>query len=526
MDRQPLETSQSDGCSQAPTRTPCMGRLTFGDMVLELPVDDEHKANRKILGVLGREVKERQTGKPVLTFQQLADQLQYGDRRDVQNFHRELRLSNYDMQRFVSRKATKHDRVFPLIEAAILDTPLLPPHQQYLSFCETHPTEPVSEETFRKYANEIDGLKIVKRVQQMVKTGTDTLDFSQYLTEVLACERLSHAKKKEIMAIAPECDEDSCSTTVEAVSFRPQTMQKKLLVVFLFACNVSQEVLALLMGVSKPSIHYWIAGICSEEFEWQMLREITCWSGKVSVDEKWGKIKGKWYFVLCAVDSVSGFPLLLALYPTLDTVSWGLFFKRFRALYGRPNLIQCDGSYALAAARDVVFPGVQYQLCKFHTLKNLMKRLRQHVSDASRFTRCVGFAKRIFTNASVSSRKYAAKTLQTLAGQEVSDYIDGHILSPWRHLTRSLTNNAAERFNRKIEKCFSGRYGLPSPESAAILLRSLWFKEILLNGQQHLDVTSPFNTLDLAKPCQEYVNSHQILHFFHEHNPELLEKLA
>ena len=503
-----------------------MGRLTFGDMYLELPIDDDHTANRKVLGVLGREIRWADTGTPVFTFQRLADQLDYADRRNVQNFHREFTACDNDVQSFVTRKATKHDRLFPLIEAAMLETPLLSPHQQYLSFCEAHPTESLSEETFRKYANEIDGVKIVKRMQQMVRPGTDTLDMSRYLTEVLTYDRLSHAKKKEIVEVFPAIENVSCPSSTTGVTLTHPTVRKKLLVVVLFACNVSQEVLGLLMGVSKPSIHYWIAGLCSEDFEWQMLREITCWSGQVSFDEKWVKIKGEWYFVLCAVDSVSGFPLLMALYPTLDTVSWTLFFKRFRALYGRPSLIQSDGSQPLAAAREFVFAGVRWQLCKFHKLKNLIKRLRQHMADAHEFTRCVQLAKRIFTNASVSSRKYAAKTLQKVAGQEVNVYLTEHILSPWRHLTLSLTNNAAERFNRKIEKCFSGRYGIPSPESAAILLRSLWLKEILLNGQQHLDDTSPFRQVDLSTICQEYVDTSQILHFFHEHNPALLEKVG
>jgi len=511
---------------QEPSDASTMGRLTFGDMYLELPIDDQHTTNRKVLAVLGREMKDSETGKPVFTFQQVADQLAYGDRRDVQNFHRELRQSDLDVQAFVTRKATKHDRLFPLIEAAILETPLLPLHQQYLSFCADHPDESLSEDTFRTYANEIDGVKLVKRMQQVVNTGTETLDFSRYLTEVLAYDRLSHAKKKEIVTIVPERDNDACSTTAEKVALTHPTVQKKLLVVLLFACNVSQEVLGLLMGVSKTSIHYWIAEICTEDFEWQMLREITCWSGKVSFDEKWVKIKGDWYFVLCAVDSVSGFPLLIALYPTLDTVSWTLFFRRFRALYGRPTLIQSDGSRSLAAAREIVFAGVCWQLCKFHKLKNLMKRLRQHVSDSKSFRRCARFAKHIFSNASVSSRKYAAKTLQQLAGTEVSDYIAGHILVPWRHLTLSLTNNAAERFNRKIEKCVSGRYGISSPESAAILLRSLWVKEILLNGQHHLDSASSFRTLDMSKPCQEHLKTGQILHFFHEHDPALLEMVG
>ena len=239
-----------------PAHAPVMGRLTLGDMVLELPVDDQHKASRKVLGVLGREVKDSETGKRIFTFHQLADQLAYGDRRDVQNFHRELRQSDLDVQAFVTRKATKHDHLFPLLEVAILDTPLLSPHQQYVQFCDDHPNESLSEETFRKYANEIDGLKLVKRFQRVVKPGTERLDVSRYLAEVLACDRLSHAKKKEIVEIVPDADEESCSSLVETVTLSHSTIHQKLLVLLLVACTVSQEVLALLMGVSTSSIHY------------------------------------------------------------------------------------------------------------------------------------------------------------------------------------------------------------------------------------------------------------------------------
>jgi hypothetical protein len=248
--------------------------------------------------------------------------------------------------------------------------------------------------------------------------------------------------------------------------------------------------------------------------------------GKVSFDEKWVKIAGQWWFVLSAVDAVSGFPLLIALYPTCDAVSWTCFFRRFNAIYGVPTLIQCDGSKALAAAREVVFSGVRYQLCKFHKLKNLMKRLRTHITDPKRFTRCVRLAKHMFTNTSVSSRKAAAKRLQKLAGPEVSAYIEAHIVSPWRKLTLSLTTNASERFNRKIEKCVSARYGIPSEESAKVVLRSLWLKELLLNGQQHLDATPQFQSLDLSRMCQEHVDTGNILHFFHDSDPSQLEKYA
>ena len=135
-------------------------------------------------------------------------------------------------------------------------------------------------------------------------------------------------------------------------------------------------------------------------------------------------------------------------------------------------------------------------------------------------------AKHIFSNKSVSSRKHAAKTLQKLAGKQVSSYIDGHNLKYWRKLTMSLTNNASERFNRKIEKCFSGRYGIPSPESAEVLLRGLWLKELLLNGQKHLDATSELTSIDLSRICQEHLDTSKILHFFHDNDPSRIEKVA
>jgi transposase-like protein len=284
--------------------------------------------------------------------------------------------------------------------------------------------------------------------------------------------------------------------------------------------------LALLCGVGKTSIHNWIYEVCGEELDWQILQEIVCWSGHVSFDETWVKIKGQWYFVLCAVDALSGFPLLLDVYPTLDSVNWTLFFKHFKALYGVPKLIICDGSQSLASARKLVFKGVCYQLCKFHTLKNLMQRLQRHIHTPKRFTRCVRFAKHMFTNGSVSSRKQAAKTLQKVAGQQVSAYIDEHILTCWRKLTLSLTNNASERFNRTIKICFSGRYGIPSPESAHVLLRGVWLKKLLLHGHNHLDATSELTSLDMSRMCHEHLDTCKILHVFHDYSPSHVEKLA
>ncbi len=487
----------------------------------------EVEKNKKAVLVFLRSLCHPDTGKPLFTYQQLADAFGYQARQNVANFVAEFRASEQSFVQFLTRMNTKHDRLFPLVEAQILSSVFLSLHQHYVGFCEAHPQEQLSESTFREYVKDIDGGKILQRVRQVVSTTELSLDVQRYLQELLELKNVSAVKRKEIVEVFPTVEpSSSASRKAPGVDLKHPAVSRNLLVVLLYVYNVPQEVLALLFGVGKTSIHTWIYAVCGEEIEWQILREIVCWSGQVSFDEKWVKIKGQWYFVLCAVDAVSGFPLLIDLYPTLDTVSWTLFFKRFYALYGRPKLIQSDGARALAAAREIVFAGVRYQLCKFHKLRNLHKRLRHHIHDRKLLTRCCRLARHIFSNTWVSSRKQAARTLQTLAGQDISDYLEAHILSVWRHLTQSLTNNAAERFNRKIEKCLSGRYGFSSPTSVDVLLRGLWLKELVLNGHKHLAASSQFREVDLSTICQESLDVSKILQNFDDYALSRTEGLA
>lgn len=483
--------------------------------------------NQKALFVFLRLLSCPETGKSLFTNQQVADAFGKKDRRDIDNFVRDFRKRGGDFLRYLARKNAKQERGFPAIERQIVESPLLSIAEHYRLFCEAHPHDRICEQTFRSYVNEIAVTKILKRVRQFGFKKDQSFDVRRYLEEVLALERLSRAKQKEIVETFPEVDVSSSAVIGSRFAgLSCASLQKKLVVVMLYACTVPQEVLALLFGVGKTSIHHWIYDMCADELNWQILGEIVWWSGRVSVDEKWVKIKGVWYFVLSAVDAETGFPLLVDLYPACDAVSWALFFRRFKAIYGLPKLIQCDGSKALAAARAIVFTGVRYQLCKFHKLKNLMKRLRQSIDEPKLLTRCVRLAKHMFTNASVSSRKAAAKRLQKLAGAEVSAYLEDHILSPWRQLTLSLTTNASERFNRKIEKCFSGRYGIPSEESAKVLLRGLWLKEMLLHGQQQMEAHAELQGLDLSKICQEHLDTGKILQFFHDYDLSHAEKLG
>jgi hypothetical protein len=147
-------------------------------------------------------------------------------------------------------------------------------------------------------------------------------------------------------------------------------------------------------------------------------------------------------------------------------------------------------------------------------LRNLVRVIYGTVGDRSLLKRCVGLARHIFSNQYVSSRKSAARRLQKVGGEQVSEYVGEHILRCWRKLSGSLTINVSERFNRKIEKSVSVRYGIKSEESARVMIRALWLKELLLNGRRHLAKTHPMNRVELSKICQNQLDFKGILHFF------------
>ncbi len=461
--------------------------------------------------VLAKLLKHKEGAKRELTFQKISESFGHKDRQWSHNYYREFEACGGDMLSFLRRENKLEDLAFELIEKQILKSPLLALSEQYAIFRDTHPEICLSKATFRSYVRRIDSSKILARVRQLLIRGEVDPDSRAYIKELLQTLEISPNQDKEIVSLFPEAEPQ---VETEPVDFSLPKTQKYLFATFLYACGVSLEVLGLLYGVSKGSVHNWIYNLCTVGLEDEIICAIKYWSGRISVDEKWVKIKGIWHYVLCAVDAVSGFPLLMRLHGSIDSLSWEVFFREFKTLYGTPKLIQSDGSRSLVVGKEKVFPVVRHQLCKFHKLRNLYRVIYGRVGDRGVLKRCVRLARHIFSNHYVSSRKSAARRLQNVGGKEVSEYIEEHILMSWRKLSGSLTINVSERFNRKIEKSVSARYGIKSEESARVMIRALWLKEMLLHGRKHLAKTHPINRVELSRISQNQMDFEKILQFF------------
>ena len=436
-------------------------------------------------------------GAKACTCQRVADLCGYRDRRDVDNFWREYAQHGYDILAFLSRKV---DLVacIPLLEDFVSRNLLLPIADMHTNFMEAHSVK-MSLPTFRKYVSQTSTLKVIKEAQKLMykkMRGGGAVDIlrllaSQHKVPVLCDSLLKRVQPKKL-----EPKRESALRS----SLKRQNLC--FLVHYLVASGLSLQTISLLLNASKATVSNLWHEI--EDLPSIILNSIAKWSGKISIDEKYIKIKNIPHYVITIVDFVTGLPLYLNVYPNTTKESYEECFRTFKLIYKRtPTMIVSDGSYALKAGRLAVYPTVPHQLCKFHKMRNLFGKISRCQLSTSRDQFLKNKVIRVFRRSSVSGRKKGLRELMTLLPQPAAKYVDSNIIKHWKHLSKGLTSNVSERFNRKINKVMSGRYGLKSVETAANLANSLWLKELIDRGKNILLDDSLIANLNISQICQE-----------------------
>lgn len=476
------------------------------------------KNNLKVLYILLRLFKS-QKGKNLVTFSRISALFGLKSRQDSNNFYRDFLASGEDILHFLQRKK-KLNKAFPIIEKQILANPLLPIGEHFKEFLRCNPEFKMTEATFKSYASRIDALKIKKRYDQLITKKEIKPDKERFLKEIIEEEATSTQQRKTILSVFPELQQEQKEVVKEA-SFLSHfdKFGKNIIVMYLIACGLNYQTLGLLMGVSKATIHNVFYSLSF--LKRLLLNSIKWWSGEIATDEKWLKINKKWYYVISIVDNRTGFPLYFQVVSDLTASTWKIFFQRFYKIYGKPRLIISDGSGSIAKALKDVFPDSNHQLCKFHKLKNLTKRIYQSHTSSKEKKKMFRLVNGIFKNTTYFGRKRAARKLIEISPDNVSKYVENSILEKWNQLTKGYTSNSAERWNRKIEKVTQGRYGLKSEKFVVQLITSLWLKEAVQN-KIHLRQSFVHN-VNIRRLSQENLQMCNVIELFKH---KLLGKVA
>ena len=452
------------------------------------------KANIKFIIVFLRLLLGRD-GSRLCTFIDIAKMFGYADRRNVNNYWREFEQQNYDILGFLSRKVDLVECI-PLIEDFVAKNMILPIADMHRKFLETQAIK-MSLPTFKKYLSQTCSVKLLNQAQKQLckkMCGSGAVDILRLL-----------ADQYNIPVLCDMILEKTVKEDPKRESALKSTLSRRnlcLLVHYLVASGLNLKTIALLLDVSKATVSNLWHEI--EDLPSLILNSIAKWSGKISIDEKYIKIKEVPHFVISIVDFVTGIPLYLNVYPNTSKESYEECFLTFKQIYKKnPRLIVSDGSQALKAGRLAVFPSVPHQLCKFHKIKNLFGKISKCYLPKHEELWLKRKVVKAFRRVTVSGRKKGLMELTTILPKPAADYVRSNIIKQWPNLSKSLTSNVSERFNRKIKKVMSGRYGLKSYDTAVNLANSLWLKELIDNGKFILHDESLIASLNISQICQE-----------------------
>ena len=440
------------------------------------------------------------SGKEYFTYEDIADICDYKDRRNVNNYYREFKQKGEDLITYLTRKVELSTYV-GIIEELVLNNLFLNLSELYALFKSKYPDVRISFASFLKYLSQINAYLVIKKFQQLTEENSSSWKENHLISYL--CENIDNPivkKKIEDITIETKTKKQKPDKTKPNIV----NQSKSFFIKFLVGAGVSYQIISFLLGISKSTVNKYVYS--SPNFNQLILSSIERYSGKVCVDEKYIKLNGKTHYIFSVVDNVKGIPLLVGIFEHKTAESWKSFLTIFKKHYGNPKLFISDGCQSLASARKSVFPEVPFQYCKFHKMRNFIKKLYENEKDQLKINKIITKLKQVFSRETTDARRKALLELEDITSGEVKNYLCNRIKAHWKHLLKSLTSNAAERWNRKIEKIVSGKYGLKSLETILQLICCLWFKELIIRGQSHLSKESILSKIKINDSCQEIID--------------------
>ena len=431
-------------------------------------------------------------GRPVVTFERLAEGLGYADRRNVHNYWREFEACGGDLEAFLVRQKKVDAEVVARCEQLWQAHPLWTAVQVHAEYVRCWPESgaSLSEANICTAGHQVDFLAIQQRLRQQLREGRVSYPEPVLIEELLALASAgARVQAKEAPPVLPlpeteaavwavgEVPELGLASSaqrveeVEAALLRgaasPSALARLwegttgwlMLMFILYYHGLSLSVLGKLFGVHKTTVMRWLEPLAKVPWQGVVQQGKRCFSGTVAVDEKWVAVEGKWWYLFVAVDHLSGFPLHAALLPSNATAYCKLFLLQLQALGYQPKVIITDGWEAYVHAITMVFPRAQHLLCRFHALRAAFRRLRAQVGDWKERQRWIAPLKQLFQTPSKRTVRRRMAKLQAQAQGSPAEGVLARLAAKLPRLLpavgstfRPSTSNAAERFLGAFER--------------------------------------------------------------------------
>jgi len=462
-------------------------------------------ANRRGLMIFLRCLRTPE-GRPLVTYERIAEERGYTDRRNGHHFGMEFEACGGDLEAFLVRRKKVDAEGVARCEQIWQAHPLWRATQVYEEYKQRWPESGarLSEANIRTAGHQISFLTLQQGVRRQLQDGSISYREEVLLEQLFELARVgAETEGAETASVAPlpqalervvpqgtvpDLSEGPPQRLVEEVESSlltgdtsPAALARLwegttgwlMLMFVLYYHNMSLSVLGKLFGVHKTTVMRWLAPLAQVNGQGVVQQGKRFFSGTVAVDEKWVQIQGRWWYLFVAVDHVSGFPLHAKLLPSNAGDYCTLFLLQLKALGYPPQVIITDGWEAYVEAIAYVFPRAQHLLCRFHALQAAFRRLRKQVKNWEERQRWVKPLKTLFHTASKRTVRRRMDKLQAQAQGTPAEGVITRLAAKLPKLLpavgstfRPSTSNAAERFLGIFDRFYQAKGPFQSQASA------------------------------------------------------------
>jgi transposase-like protein len=446
-------------------------------------------------------------GRPLFTLQELAGLVGSTNRQAASQHLEDFRQCGEDMRAFVLRKRKVDTTVVEGVLHELLQTPLAGPTELVPRVQARLARQDLSVANIECALEQISCVPVLRTLRRQLETGTIQYQEAALLAEIL--ESLSAPSAQPSGGGVPpvDCGMRIADPTALAALVTPDLPLAQVssslcwltFLMTLFYWNVPLSVLGRWCGVHKTTILRWVLGLALAL--WPLIYR---WIGErvsasmVYVDEKWLKIRGRWYYWFVVLDVPTELPVLAALLPSRSQWACRWVGRQLRQLKKVPKVLITDGLQAYAS----LVPGAKHVLCRFHHQQGVTHWLQQHFATEAEINARKPVMKRLFqTRDKRTVRRRLRRLKEQATALEITPWVTAveaklpQLICSVGSVRLPSTSNAVERFFRAFQRFYRTRGGFHSVLSAKrellLFLVVYVFTQHATTGQAPIEVIVP-----------------------------------
>lgn len=431
-------------------------------------------SNRKAMVVFLRSLLDEE-GKHIFTFQELAMLFGSNNRQASSQHMEDFRDSGCDFLDYLTRKRKVDSVVVEALAYELRRDPLAKMKELSEQVNVKLGRTDLTEANIKVALEQISYQQIRDSVLSQLDKGKVHYQESYLLSEIMeSANGISIGEKAGIqipetggMSISDPTSIRSLITPDIPTSSVKDSLKWIVLCMVLYFHGVPLSVLGSWLKVHKTTVLRWMLGLALELFPLVYKWIVDKVKGNiVYIDEKWLKIRGKWYYWFVILDSDTGLPILASLLGTKSRWACRWIGCKLKQIGKIPKVIVTDG---LLSYHNMI-EGAKHILCHFHHQQGVTRWLKKHfgseVKDKAHIDSKKKEMKKILQteNKRTARRRFARlkESSETLGIKEWADQTEANLpkLLPSVGSKRiPRTTNAIERFFRAFNRFYKVRCG-------------------------------------------------------------------